>query len=71
MNTDFRKTATCQALVSCIVRHLQKQRAALVDQVPDEGGPITEATRPLSVQIDQLDHALSDLSLADNRERGA
>ena len=71
MSADFRKTATCQALVSCIVRHLQKQRSALVAQIPDEGGPITEATRPLSVQIDQIDHALSDLSPADDWERGA
>ena len=70
MSTDFRKTPTCQALVSCIVRHLQKQRAALVEQVPPDGGPITDATRPLSAQIDQIDHALNGLSLSDNWERG-
>ena len=71
MSADFRKTATCRALISCIVRHLQKQRSALVAQIPEESGPITEETRPLSAWIDQIDHALSDLSRAEDRERGA
>lgn len=69
MSTDFRRTATCQALVDCLVRHLQKQRAALVEQISPGGGPITEAVRPVSEQLDQFDHALSELSLLDTTER--
>ncbi len=42
MSIEFRRTATCQALVACVVRHLRRQRAALVDRIPADGGRIAE-----------------------------
>lgn len=57
-----------QALVNCLVRHLQAKRSALLEQVPPCGGPITEQGRSLSVQLDQYDHALTGLGLRDTVE---
>lgn len=58
-----------QAIVNCLVRHLQAKRTALLEQVPSCGGPISEEERPLSVQLDQVDHALIGLGLRDTVER--
>jgi hypothetical protein len=68
MSADLRKSATVQALLSCLVRHLQKQREAVLEQVPPSGGPVTEETRPLSIQLDQLDQALIGLGLRPGEE---
>ena len=53
---DLRQAAKVQALVRCLCRQIQAQRAALVRQIPPGGGPIAEEARPWS---GQLDHAPS------------
>lgn len=67
MSTDLRESATVQALVSVLVRHLQKKRAALLGRV-DTCGPITEVQRQDSHNLDQLDDILR-VSLAEERLR--
>ena len=54
-----------QAIVNCLVRHLQAKRTALLEQVPSCGGPITEEGSSLSLELDQFDHALIGLGLRD------
>lgn len=70
MNTDLCQTTTVQTLVNCLVRHLQKRRATILEQVPSCGGPITEETRPLSDELDQFDDALTALGVFDTRQEG-
>jgi hypothetical protein len=68
MTPDFRRTATCQALVSILIRHLQQRREAILEQVPSCGGPISEEIRFLSNALEQVDEALTQLGLYDMAE---
>ena len=66
MNRQFRETATYQALVNCLVRHLQNHRDNILEKV-ETCGPITDTTRPASNELDQVDHALTGLGQFDTR----
>ncbi|MBM3280784.1 MAG: hypothetical protein FJY95_22310 [Candidatus Handelsmanbacteria bacterium] len=61
---DLRRTATVQALVRCLVRHLQQRRQVILEQVPTRGGPISAESRRLSNELEHLDHALGSLGQA-------
>lgn len=61
VTAELRRTATAQALVRYLVRHLQRKRELLLADVPARGGPVTDEMRPLSHALEQVDEALLDL----------
>ena len=58
-----------QALVSFLVRNIQAKRAAILERVEATTGPILETQRRESLELEKVDHALTELGLNDTVDR--
>ena len=67
MGNDFQQSATYQALVHCLVRHLRKRRAEVLDRV-ETSGCIKESEWAESLELERLDHALTEFGDFDVRD---